>query len=416
MTVTIQRLGGLGDGIAEYCNAPLLVPCTAEGDIVSVMIHAYSAGRYYGRMVEVLSPAPARRAPECGYFNDCGGCGLQHLSQEAYRQFKRATLAEALRKSGYNADAVESNIVFLNPAARRRAEFMLLHSPQGIRLAYQRMRSHLPVEVSACAVLAPPLQQWLKAASVMLNGIHGIAAINRVHVTLAQNDAIDLIFFADQMISSKNKQRLNAVAPDLGVCRVALQEGVNTPVVIWQSAPPALVFAGHRVMFPPGAFLQASETGEQAIASVLLPAVPPNARIADLFCGVGTWSFYLARDAQYIHAFEQDERLLQALGEMNIPAIKPIRRDLFRMPLSAANWQKYDVAIINPPRAGAFAQVEEMARSTLSKVAMVSCNPATFARDAAILRRTGFRLASLIGVDQFTYTTHLELVAIFERE
>jgi 23S rRNA (uracil1939-C5)-methyltransferase len=407
LDVTIDRLGGLGDGMAHVNGRPLLVPKSAPGDRLRVRITGTLGEQDYGEIVDILSPSAHRVSAPCPHFSTCGSCLLQHLNPETYRAFKQRRLSEALARAGY-ADVVPDALISLPAASRRRASFRLMRDAQKrVQLAYAAPRSHRLTPIDACPILAPMLHDAWPALRTALQLLTD--PLPRAIQLTAMDTGIDVIL---DEAKSLPQSLIEAFIREAGVTRLSLRQTETLRIAVQGTM--TLTLGAYTVSPPPGAFLQASAEGQQALTDIALNATQGAKRIADLFCGIGTYSLPLAARAE-VSAYELDPAMIAALKAAR-SSVRADMRNLFRDPLDARELRAFDAVILNPPRAGAKEQCRELAKSAVSRIAMISCNPATFARDAATLREGGYRLASAVGVDQFVWSEHLEIAAVFVQE
>jgi 23S rRNA (uracil1939-C5)-methyltransferase len=403
----IQRLGAQGDGIAVHDGQQVFVPFTLPGETVLAEIDGDRA-----RVLEILAAAPDRAAPRCSHYGECGGCSLQHLSDDAYANFKRDHLAMHLSYAGIKAEIAPT--IMAPPHSRRRAVFAAHRANGGVAIGFHGRRSHRIIPISDCAVIRPALQALLPG----LQAIAAIAAPARDALTLAATETltgIDLaITGASPTLSADRRAAIIQAADKLSLARLS----INGEVAM-ERTPPILRMGGVDVVPPPGGFLQATQESETAMVGLVCEALEGAARVVDLFSGAGTFTLPLAANAS-VHAVEGEVAGLQALGRAirKVQGIKPItteKRDLFRQPLNQIDLSRFDAAVIDPPRAGAEVQTRELALSGIRKVAMVSCNAQTFVRDLKIMLEAGFRLKQLTPIDQFLWSPHVEIVAALKR-
>lgn len=403
----IQRLGAQGDGIAEHEGLQVFVPFTLPGETVMAELDGDRA-----RSVEIITAAPDRAPPKCSHYGECGGCALQHLSDNAYASFKRDQLAMHLSYAGIKAEIAPT--IIAPPHSRRRAVFAAHRTGGQIVIGFHGRRSHRIVHVSDCAVIRPALQALLPG----LREIAELAAPPRDALQLATTETltgIDLaINGAPPKLPADIRALLVQTAAKLNLARLS----INGEVAMERVAP-ILRMGGIDVVPPPGGFLQATEESETAMVRIVLEALAGATSVVDLFSGAGTFTLPLAAHAS-VHAVEGEVAGLQALGRAirKVQGIKPItteKRDLFRQPLNQIDLSRFDAAVIDPPRAGAEAQTRELALSGIRRIAMVSCNAQTFARDLRILLDAGLRIETLIPIDQFLWSPHVEIVAALKR-
>jgi 23S rRNA (uracil1939-C5)-methyltransferase len=415
VTVRIERIGAEGDGIANLPDgAPLYVPFTMPGE----QVHARKLGAR-GELISLLESSADRAPPPCPHFGTCGGCVLQHWREDAYRAWKTELLRDALRRAGYT-DPPIAPIVPSAPRQRRRMDFAARRTRDGIVLGLHA-RGGPVTDVATCEVLHPALSALLAPLRPLLAGSQALRREASVVANLL-NDGVDLLLRSDAPLTLPDRNALIAFARAQRLLRVswAQRDDVAEPVAILR--PPVVTLSGIAVQPPPGAFLQASASGEAAIVTAVLAGVPEKlpsrTRIADLYAGTGTLSFALAHRAR-VTAFEGDAAVFAALrGAVNAAGlagkVQPIQRDLARQPLVAAELAGLAAVVLDPPHVGAAAQVAQLATSRVPRVVYVSCNPAALARDARTLHAAGYRLLSATPIDQFLWSARLESVCVLD--
>ena len=397
----IARLGAQGDGIAETPEGSRFVPFALRGERVRVTGAA---------MPEVIVASPERTAPVCRHFGTCGGCVAQHMSGPLYGEWKRGIVVEALRQHGLAADVAP--LVRVTPGSRRRAVLTARRVGGSVVLGYHQRRSHELVAIAECPVLLPAIVAKLPG----LRALADLLAAPETRMTvLHTQDGLD--------VSLENGAQLVNPALFAALARVAAKHGLVRVAaggeIVVERAVPVLSIGGASVVPPSGAFVQASEAAEQQMRDLVVGALGRAKRVADLFCGIGTWTFPIARRARVL-AVDGDDAAIAALSAAarNAQGLKPIeilRRDLFREPLSARELKGFDAVVFDPPRAGAKAQAEQLARAEVPVVVAVSCDPGTLARDLRILVDSGYRLEAVTPVDQFEFSAHVETVAVLRR-
>jgi len=407
LEVRIARLGAQGDGVADGPDGPLFVPFALPGELVRVIAEP---GSDRAGLIEVLEPNPERVAPICPHFGVCGGCALQHLEASAYLAWKRELVVTALRSRGLDAevDAVRPVPV----GSRRRTALALGRGKEGLALGYRRARSHELIDVDICPILSPRIVARLPKLKQALGTLLGGKREARVSLTETEG-GVDIVLEGVRP-SPAALGAFAGKAASLGVARLTV-DGES----IGSVAAPQIDLSGADVRLPPGAFLQASREAEATLAELVRHGAQGAKGLADLFAGLGTFTFALARDAA-VDAYEADAAALAALAEAarKTPKLKPVRailRDLFRVPLGVKELKAYDAVVFDPPRAGAAAQAGTLVQSDVAKVVAVSCNPGTLARDLRILVDGGYRIARVTPVDQFLFSAHVEVVAHLER-
>ncbi len=409
LRLAIAHLGRRGEGVAHHDGAAVYVPYALPGETVLAERDGERA-----QVIELLERRPDRVAPICPHYGTCGGCAVQTLPAPDYRAWKRDLVVTALAKAGL-ADAPVAPTLDAHGAGRRRATFHArLDAPRAPpRVGFMQARAHVIVDIAVCPVLAPAMAGALPAA-------RRVAAILSQSgkpldlVVTATDTGLDLDLRGLGPASEAQRRALVAAAAALDLARLA-----NHGEVLVEARPPMLRMGRAALTLPPGAFLQATAAGEEALASRVLAGVGGAKRVADLFCGVGTFALRLGETAA-VTAIDSERSAVAALaraaaGAPGLRQPKTELRDLFKRPLVAADLAGYDAVVFDPPRAGAAAQAAEIARSAVPRVVAVSCDPGTFARDAATLVAGGYRIESAVPVDQFRYASHVELVAVFTR-
>ncbi len=405
----IEAMGGEGDGLAA---GPVFVPFTLPGE----RVRAQGSGERR-ELVEVLRPSPDRVEPPCPHFSVCGGCALQHWDHQPYLAWKVARLAGTLTRQHLEADILPAYAT--EPGTRRR---VTLHARRGsremARLGYKARKSWDLVDIEVCPISDPAIQAAIPALKRLAAPLfeHPKSAPS-LHVTLSDTGLdIDITGVEAKSggLSADARMQVAERAGEADFARVTLAGEVA------YQARSALVRLGPAtIALPPAAFLQATRGAEAAMVAFVAAAAEGAGRIADLYCGVGTFTFRLAEIAP-VHAVDFAPQAIRALsaalaGAPGLKAVNAEARDLVRRPVLAEELKKTDVAVFDPPRAGAAEQTAELARSKVARVIGVSCNPATFARDARALVDAGFRLERVLPVDQFLWSPHVELVGVFQR-
>jgi 23S rRNA (uracil1939-C5)-methyltransferase len=404
--VTIDALGHRGDGIVRGAHGPLYVPFTLPGERVSIERNGER-----GKIVALLEANPDRVAPICQHFGTCGGCSLQMLPLDATRRLKRDFVVATLAQQKLTPEVSET--VGVSPSSRRRAVMTALRSGQSVMLGYHERLSHRLVDVLECPVILPAISSRLPRLRELLIPLLPQRKSARVTL-LATRGGLDV---AIDDAPSPNPSRTLALADMAKAAGIARISVAGEPVLTL--AEPAIDVSGVPVVPPPGTFVQASAEAETIMAGLVVNHLRKAKRVADLFSGVGTFSLALARHAA-VHAVEDNSTALDTLSAATRRAsgLKPItteRRDLDRHPLSPQELANYDGIVFDPPRNGAKAQALQLAASKVPRVAAVSCNPATFARDAHILVDGGYSLDRVVPVDQFVYSAETEVVGLFAR-
>jgi len=406
--VDIVRLAARGDGVTADGR---FVPATVPGDKVRFGVPGTPA--VLDQSVEVL-PGPDHATPPCRHFPDCGGCQLQHVTDPAYARWVTARIVAALDAARVPVGQVEP-IALSPPRSRRRASLRALKRGGKLTLGFNADSSHRIVDIHECHVLTPSLFALVAPLRLLLRA--ALKDGEGAGITLTDSDTgIDLLLANVGARSLAEIERLTGFATTHDLARLSVEnaEGVET---VTEARPPLLRFGGVPVILPPAPFLQATREGEAALQAAVVAAVGAAGTVADLFCGLGTFALPLAATARVLAADASGSAIdaLTMAARTSGRKLLVENRDLFRRPLSAAELAKFDAVVFDPPRAGATAQVAALAASSVGRVVAVSCNPNTFARDAAMLGDGGYRLERLWPVGQFRWSTHVELVAQFSR-
>jgi len=411
LTARIEKIGAQGDGVARGDGWEVFTPLTAPGDLAVIEARGRS-----GKLIELIESGPDRAAAPCAHYGICGGCALQHVNLAFQRRWKRERIVEALAAAGL--DAPVSDSVATLAASRRRATFAVRKSRDGALLGFNARRSSEVVDISGCLVLEPKLVEKLSALRSLAATIP--AREFDLAATLCEN-GLDVHAIGDRIAELNGRERVLTAdaARNAGCVRLSVN---HAPIVTF--APPVIHIDGLSLAPGPGAFLQASRDGEGALIALVKEACAGAARIADLFSGCGTFSLPLARTASVL-AVDSDKAGLEALGvavrqaQSSGIALKSVQtemRDLIERPLTGAELKNFEAIVFDPPRAGAKEQAHEIANARAPVVVGVSCNPATFARDARMLADGGYTLSQVTPIDQFVYSPHVELIGVFRRK
>jgi 23S rRNA (uracil1939-C5)-methyltransferase len=408
--LVIDHVGHRGDGVSFTGGESLFVPYTLPGETVEAEpVNDHPDRRH---LTKIEQPSPQRIAPFCRYFGSCGGCAIQHWQADAYRAWKRAIVVETLEHAGIKCEVAA--LVDAHGAGRRR---ITLHARRGedgeLRTGFAAAASHAIVAIEDCPILDPGLRGALDAARALAEALKPAGKPLDIQVTAASN-GLDVDVRGSGPLSPALIATLSSLAQQHGLARLTR----HGELVLMRN-PPTIEIGAVRVTLPPGSFLQATAAGEETLAALVEAHCKRAKHIADLFCGVGPFALRLAAKAK-VSAFDSDAGAVTALQKAATSAsgLKPVKaetRDLFRRPLMPQELRDYDTVVFDPPRQGAQAQVKQLAASKIATVIAVSCNAATFARDARVLIDGGYALEGVTPVDQFRHTPHVELVARFSR-
>jgi 23S rRNA (uracil1939-C5)-methyltransferase len=401
--VTIERLGHLGHGIAE---GPLYVPGMLPGEVVEGIPDG-------DKLLDpkIVTPSPDRVKPPCRHARACGGCQLQHASDGFVAGWKQQVVETALAGQGLTATFLPLQT---SPAhSRRRATLSARRTKSGVLLGFHARGSDTIAEIPDCRLLQPGILAAFPGLQALVQAGGSRTTELSLQITLTRGGP-DVVVTGGKPLDANLRLDLARLVEAHGFSRLTWD---NETVALRDR--PALTIGAATVVPPAGSFLQATAEGEVALLAAVRQALGPQKRVADLFSGIGTFTFPLAADME-VHAVEGDKAMIAALdlAARNTPNLHRIStevRDLFRRPLEPDELDRFSGAVIDPPRAGAEAQTVTLAKSRIPVIAAVSCNPVTFARDAKILTTAGYHLDWVQVIDQFRWSTHVELVARFSR-
>jgi len=400
-SVKIVALGLKGDGVSEDGRH---VPLSLPGETVRL--------DPVGHPAEIVTASPDRIAPFCRHYGVCGGCRMQHVAPGPYAEWKRGIVVTTLTRAGLTPEIAP--LVAAHGEGRRRVVLHLKAAPGGLAAGFMRAGTHDLVDLDACPVLVPALADAPALARALGRPLARLGKPMDVQLT-ATEGGIDADIRGPGKIDAALRLDLSALANRLDLARLSL----HGDVVVERRAP--LVAMGRAMVnAPPGGFLQATRLGEETLARLVGAATGRVRRVVDLFSGAGPFALRLAETA-HVRAYDSDRPAIEALlrAARATPGLKPVMaegRDLFRRPLLPGELADTDAVVLDPARAGAEAQVHQLARvATLARIVYVSCDPMSFARDAALLVAAGFVLERVTPVDQFAYSAHVELVGVFTR-
>lgn len=408
--LTIDHLGHHGDGVALAGAQAIYVPYALPGETVEVAPVPGHPDRR--RLLQVDTASPQRIAPFCQHFGICGGCAIQHWEPDHYRGWKRDMVVETLARA--RIDTEVGALIDAHGLGRRR---ITLHARMGthevLKVGFTAAGSHDIIPVDRCPILDPGLDGALDAAWALAEAL--IATGKPLDIQLTATDVgLDVDVRGSGPLPSALIATLSRLAEQHRLARLT-----RHGELVLMRTPPTIMMGTAQVTLPPGSFLQATVAGEETLAALVSEHCKRSKHIADLFCGVGPFALRLAAKSR-VSAFDSDAGAVAALSKAatSTSGLKPVKaeaRDLFRRPLVVQELRDYDTIVFDPPRQGAEAQAKQLAASRIPVVVAVSCNVATFARDARILIDGGYRIDGVTPVDQFRHTPHVELVARFRR-
>jgi 23S rRNA (uracil1939-C5)-methyltransferase len=394
MSEAIVRIAARGDGVtASGRHVPFAVP----GDVL------LDDG--------TIEPGPGRQVPPCRHFPKCGGCQLQHLTDAAYADYCASRVAGALAQHGLETEIRAPHLS--PPNTRRRATLRALKAGGGVLIGFNEAGSNRIVDMVECHVLHPQLLALLQPLRRLLAVTLPAKRTGEIHLTQTDQGP-DLMVKGIEVVDLEAVEALTAFSETNRLARLSIDEGFG-PEPRYEPQPVTVTLGGAAVLLPIGSFLQATEDGEAVLVGAVLEAVAGSSRIADLFAGLGTFALSLGGQVTAAEASRDAVLALKSSAGRSGRPINVEHRDLYRRPYDVKELTAFDAVVLDPPRAGAQEQVRELAVSSVVRVAYVSCNPATFARDAEILCNGGYKLDWVQPVGQFRWSTHVELAAAFSR-
>lgn len=420
----IERMGGQGHGVLDKDGERFYVPFTVPGDRIAAKV-GEKRGDGFAASLSVLEAAgPDRVDAPCRHFQACGGCALQHWKDAAYRSWKRDKLAAALARRDIH-DVTIGELVAVPDRSRRRAEFITRRVKDTVLMGFHEAQSRKIVNLEDCLVLKPELFALLPALRIMMLPVLGDGWAVDLKVTVTETGP-DVLITGKLKMRVQERIELSKAAKAAGLGRLSLRfDERSDPELLYQgSEPPRVRFGNAMVTLAPGGFLQATPDAEQAMAGFALEALQESKRVADLFSGCGAFALRLAEAGQTVWAVDADRPAIAALTaaarSANLSRVTATARDLERQPLTRGELRKLDAILLDPPRAGAKAQVQQIADAAKAGeapglIVMASCDPSSFARDARALLDAGYRLEKAVPIDQFRWSPHLEIVSVFRR-
>jgi len=348
----------------------------------------------------------------CRHFGICGGCAYQEMPDDAYRALKRGFVVDALARHGFSDADVRGTIEVL-PRTRRRASFKAVKRGGETLVGFHAAQSHSIVDMRECLVLTPNLFGAVAHLRELVGAILSDGEDAEIHAT-DSDTGLDIALRWQRKLNPALSTQIIDWAARHQFARVTSNGEIAT-----EFATPGVSFGKARVALPPESFLQSTQDGEAALQGFVREAIRNSKSVADLFAGLGTFTFIVAEKAR-VHAVEQDKKALAVLSDAarNAQGLKPITtevRDLFKQPVNGDELKPFDAVVLDPPRSGALAQAKALAESKVKRIAYISCNADTFARDARMLVNGGYKLGTVVPVDQFLWSSHIELAASFKR-
>lgn len=417
LRATARAIGARGDGVCPdpETGAPVFVPGLLSGETADIVARGER-----GRIGERLTTSHERIAPFCSVAEKCGGCSLQHWQGDAYRAWKRDLVVDALAREGLTSEVLP--LVDAGGSGRRRVALHARKMGTRLLLGFTERAGQAIADTDDCPVAEARIRKAFAAlrelAMAVLTPKFDTATIS----VTATDPGLDVHVARKGPVTLDDRLTGGELLAREGWARLTIGSEL-----IAEGTPPVVRFGMAKVAPPPGGFLQATDAGEAALAGIVMDALkmalklaPKDARgVIDLYAGSGAFALRMASLAP-VRAVEGEAAPLAALDHTarHTPGLKPVsvlQRDLALEPLSIRELSGAAMAVVDPPRAGAKEQMELLAGSGIPVIVSISCNPATFARDAAILTRAGYRMGPVTPVDQFVHTAHLECAAVFTK-
>lgn len=409
--LSITDIGTDGDGIARVKSGSVVfVPFAAAGDMVMANVTRDQDGQLRAKIDSFLLKSPMRQNAPCRHFGICGGCALQHINPQSYQDFKKRNVIDALAKQNIPLpEQVET--IFIPPHTRRRANFAARVIKGKTIIGFHERRSATIRDVPDCWLITEDVRRVMELFRPYLRDIAGEGAKMDVLIQCFQGQS-EIGLTGKLAPGWEAQQALADALRTVGLARISLRARDYDPYeILLEEKPYFAQFDSLSVNLAPGAFLQPSDEGEAALTKCVMEGVGDASRAADLFCGNGTFTGPLMNGRDVIAVdFTPD-----AIASLQAAGVKAVNRNLFTNPMLAEELSDRDVVILDPPRAGAMAQVNVLAGTHIPKIVYVSCSPQSFAKDAAILLGGGYKLGKLTIVDQFVWSAHTEIVGIFEK-
>jgi len=417
-TVTISKIAQQGDGEAALADGTrVFVPLTLPGDEIRVQPGTRRGDGVSGSVVDWIERQP-RNDTLCDVFGTCGGCQLQHLPANDYRAWKTGSVRTALARHGLDVDIAPMREVPVN--ARRRATLSLVMTADGPVLGFNAAYSDRVIGMDGCPLLAAPLAALWGPIREFCTTVFKAPARADIRLTAAGPGSVEIVIATDHALDLARREAIAGFSETHDIARFCWQNGSASPEPVVQRRPVVLRIGKAEIELPVGGFLQPSADGETILQELVMAGIGRAAKVADLYCGIGTFAFVLASAGKHVLAVDDNDAQIAALDQAAGRAglgghIRTEVRDLKSSPLEAQALGELDAAVFDPPRAGAKAQAECLADSSAATIVAVSCNPATLARDLRVLVDGGYRIDSLTPVDQFPMSYHVEAVAVLRR-
>lgn len=420
ISLKIESIRLPGDGVGKHNNKSVYVPFTCSGDEIEAKITEESSNRIQADLLELKHASALRQTPPCEYFTKCGGCKLQHVNEKTYDDFKIGIIKDVLRDLGLK-DMQMLPFYKVPQNSRRRVDLKVAVEKDTVKLGFFATRSHDVVDVQKCIVAEDSINAILPALREAISSLQKPSIVNSVSITKLA-EGLDILIIAKSKLTDKDAEAFSQLAKGENIIRLsqtydALDKSYEKIIDLQRAY---VKFGETQVNIPVGSFLQATSSSQDKLIDFVVQNLKNSKKVADLYAGCGTFSFPLMKSAKFIGSYEGFEAMVSAIYSATIKnnldnKINATERDLFKKPLTDKELNNFDAVVINPPRNGALPQIKNISKSRINKLVMVSCSPETFKRDAKNLLQNGFKISSLQPVDQFLYSSHMEIAACFVR-
>lgn len=411
--VIITGLSKRGEGLASALCGAITVPYCLPGEQVDIEL-IQTKDKNWGQIRRIENDSSSRAEPICQHYGTCGGCLLQHFNGQSYADFKKTQVTSALENYGLDSTCVEAPII-IGPHQRRRVDFLARKFPDEFAMGYYQLNSRRRIDLKECAIVDPLIEKLFGPLKIVLEQILEMRELVHIFILRAENGLDVLLAGFKRTLSQEQQHILEKFAKAQNLTRLCYKIKRQTHL-LHQTEQPYVSFAGYHMDVNPNVFLQASQKADQILSQMVVAALPKLAtKIVDLYCGRGTLSLPILASGRYVDGFEGDKHAIAALNNLNEPGLNAQVRDLFENPLTADELKRYNAVVMNPPRSGVKGQIPHIIESQIETVIYVSCNPETFAKDMAELCQSEYRLESVIPVDQFMWSHHVEVVGIAKK-
>lgn len=415
LELTIDDIGDQGDGIAHLDKKTIFVDGALTGERVLVELEESKDLVQRAELKEILLESSWRCNPPCLHFNECGGCKLQHMNDDSYSNYKIGRLHRIMTATGIDLPNFMAPVITA-AKTRRRARLAARHTKNGIILGFNGWRSNFIVDIEECHVMTPAIMKVVSKLREALSIWLPYGDTCDVQIS-ALHDGIDVLLIGGPALGMEQREMLAEIAAMLNIAHLSWKKWDRSPAEpIAHMVPIFASFGGTRIPFPPGSFLQATAAGEEALIKFVQSVAKPGQRVLDLFSGLGTFGLSV-EEPKSLLCVDLDGPAIEAL-ELHARRTNNMEvelRHLINQPMTPGECDQFDLVIMDPPRGGAKAQTKNLAKSNVPDIIAVSCDPVSFARDAKILVEGGYQMMSILPVDQFLWSTHLECIAHFKK-